>query len=73
MIPLAMVEEGKLVRVAKIIGGRGLISRLSSMGIREGEVIKVISNNRGPVLISIKEMRFVLGLGISHKILVEEV
>ncbi len=73
MIPLAMVEEGKTVRVSRIIGGRGLLLRLSSMGIREGEIIKVISNNKGPVLVSIRDSRFALGLGMTHKILVEEV
>lgn len=73
MMPLAMVEEGKKVRIIKIVGGRGLVLRLLNMGIREGEIIEVISNNRGPVLISIGSSRFALGLGMAHRILVEEV
>jgi len=73
MMPLSMVEEKKLVRIVRIIGGKGFVSRLMNMGIKEGEVVKVLNNTRGPVLISVGNSRIALGRGASFKIFVEYV
>jgi len=73
MMPLSMAEEGRLARIVRIIGGRGFVSRLMNMGIKEGEVIKVLNNTRGPVLICLGNSRIVLGRGASFKIFVEDV
>jgi len=73
MISLAMVEENKLVKIVRIAGGRGLVSKLMNMGINEGEIIKVLNNTRGPVLISVGNSRIALGRGASFKIFVEYV
>ena len=73
MISLAMVEENKLVKIVRIAGGRGLVSKLMNMGIQEGEIIKVLNNTRGPVLISLGNSRIALGRGASFKIFVEYV
>ncbi|MCD6583697.1 MAG: ferrous iron transport protein A [Candidatus Omnitrophica bacterium] len=73
MIPLAMVEENKLVRIVRIAGGRGLVLKLMNMGINEGEIIKVLNNTRGPILISLGNSRIALGRGASFKIFVEYV
>ncbi len=73
MIPLSMVEEERLVRIVKIIGGKGFVSRLRNMGIKEGEVIKVVSNVSGPMVISLGGSRIALGRGASFKIFVEYV
>jgi len=70
-MPLSMVEEEKLVRIVRIIGGRGFVSRLMNMGIKEGKIIKVLNNTRGHVLISLGNSRIVLGRGASFKIFVE--
>jgi len=68
-----MVEENKLVKIVRIAGGRGLVSKLMNMGINEGEIIKVLNNTRGPVLISVGNSRIALGRGASFKIFVEYV
>jgi len=73
MISLAMVEENKLVKIVRIAGGRGLVSKLMNMGIKEGEIIKVLNNTRGAVLISLGNSRIALGRGASFKIFVEYV
>jgi len=71
MMSLSMVEEGRLARIVKIVGGRGFVSRLMNMGIKEGEVIKVLNNTSGPVLVSLGNSRIALGRGASFKIFVE--
>ena len=73
MIPLSMVEENKLVRIVRIAGGRGFVSKLMNMGINEGEIIKVLNNTSGPMVISLGNSRIALGRGASFKIFVEYV
>jgi len=73
MIPLSMVEEERLVRIVKIAGGKGFASRLRNMGMKEGEVIKVLNNTSGPMVISLGNSRIALGRGASFKIFVEYV
>ncbi|HEC69764.1 MAG TPA: ferrous iron transport protein A [Candidatus Omnitrophica bacterium] len=73
MMPLSMAKEGRLARIVRIIGGRGFVSRLMNMGINEGEIIKVLNNTRGPVLISVGNSRIALGGGASFRIFVEYV
>jgi ferrous iron transport protein A len=68
-----MVEEGRLVKIVRITGGRGFILRLMNMGIKEGEVIRVINNIRGPILILLGNSRIALGRGASFRIFVEYV
>ncbi|OQX87714.1 MAG: hypothetical protein B6D55_02540 [Candidatus Omnitrophica bacterium 4484_70.2] len=73
MMSLSMVEEKRLVRIVRIGGRKGFISRLMSIGIKEGKIVKVLNNIRGPVLISLGNLRIALGRGASFKIFVEYV
>jgi len=68
---LSMVEEKRLVKIVKIMGGKNFVSKIMNMGIKEGEVIKVLNNAQGPVLISMGNTRIGLGRGASFKIFVE--
>ncbi len=73
LIPLSMVDKNKEVTVVGINAGRGLQSRLFSLGIIPGVTIKVLNNSGpGPVIISIKDTRIVLGWGVAQKIIVSE-
>ena len=71
MMLLSMVEEKRLVKIVKIMGGKNFVSKIMNMGIKEGEVIKVLNNAQGPVLISMGNTRIGLGRGASFKIFVE--
>lgn len=71
MCPLSMVENGREVQILDIKGGLGLARKLSRMGLYPGTIVRVLSNGRpGPVIISVGEKRFGLGLGMAHRILV---
>ncbi|MBC7332005.1 MAG: ferrous iron transport protein A [Synergistetes bacterium] len=61
------------MKIKKIIGGKGVMSKLKEMGILEGENLCILTNCNGPVIVVKDNLRFALGRGISHKILVEEV
>ncbi|MFH1360611.1 MAG: FeoA family protein [Candidatus Omnitrophota bacterium] len=73
MEPLNLVKEGLRVKIAKIDAGQGLTRRLKNMGLIKGEVIKVMQNTQGPLIIAKENLRFALGRGMSYKIFVEEV
>ena len=73
LIPLTMVTPGQEVTLIEINGGRGLRSRLVSMGLIPGAKIRVLSKNTaGPLLIAIKNTRLALGWGMAWKILVRQ-
>ena len=53
---------------------RGLRRRLTDMGLNEGMRLKVLHFHRpGPCIILVGNTRLVLGYGMAHKILVQEV
>lgn len=69
--PLSKVQAGETVKLAGIKAGRGLNSRLASMGLVPNVKIKVVSNSRpGPFVISVKNSKIMLGRGMAHKIMV---
>lgn len=71
MKPLSMVRAGERVKLARVEAGRGLKSRLASMGLVTGAEIMVVSNSHpGPFVISVKDSRMMLGRGMANKIMV---
>jgi Fe2+ transport system protein FeoA len=69
--PLSTVKDGEKVKLARIDAGRGLNSRLASMGLVPNVEITVVSNRqRGPFMISVKNSKMMLGRGMANKIMV---
>ena len=72
LIPLTAVTTGKEVTLIGINGGRGVLSRLYSLGLIPGTRIKVLSNNgAGPLMVAVKDTRLALGRGMAIKIIVD--
>jgi ferrous iron transport protein A len=70
---LSEIEEGAIVTVVAIQGGRGIRSRLTTIGLMPGAKITVMLNGgRGPFVVIIKNSRMALGRGIADKIMVTE-
>jgi ferrous iron transport protein A len=69
--PLSQVDEGQVVSIVSIEGGRVLRSRLATMGLLPKTRILVVHNGRsGPFVISVKNCRMVIGRGVADKIIV---
>jgi len=69
--PLSAIRSGEKVRLASVTAGRGLNSRLASMGLLPNVEITVVNNRHpGPFVISVKGSRMMLGRGMAHKIMV---
>ncbi len=69
---LSMVDQGKEVTLAHISGGRGIKSKLYSMGLAPGAAFTVLSRNgAGPVMLRVKDSRLAIGRRMAQKIIVE--
>jgi ferrous iron transport protein A len=69
---LSTAKAGECVRLVRIDAGRGLNSRLASMGLVPNAELKVVSNGHpGPFVLIVKEAKVVLGRGVAQKILVK--
>lgn len=73
MMPLNMVMPGQDSTIVNIVGGDCLTQRLMEMGIRKGIGIRVLQNDRGPLIVAVGESRVILGRGMAQKVLVSEV
>lgn len=71
--PLALAREGERVRIARLLGGRGMARRLTEMGLNVGGEVRVLHRQGGQVVVLRGETRLALGAGIAHKILVTPV
>ena len=73
MTPLQAVKEGTKVRIAKIDAGRGMITQLNHMGLFENDIITVVRNTYGHLILAKDNLRLAVGRGKSFKIFVEQV
>lgn len=70
--PLSKVHAGETVKLVGIEAGRGLNSRLASMGLVPNVKITVVNNSQpGPFVISVKGSKVILGRGMANKIMIE--
>jgi Fe2+ transport system protein FeoA len=59
------------LRVTGVNAGREAQSRLASMGILPGEIVRIVRReNGGPLLLEVKGTRVALGRGVSLKVTV---
>jgi len=72
-VTLAQMQNGQSGAVVEVQGRRGIISRLSAMGIRRGlRVTKVGSMfMRGPVTVQVGNAQVAIGFGMANRIMVE--
>jgi len=74
MKTLLTVKQKKQVRITSLNGGQGFQKRLRVMGIREGQLIKVVSKQpfRGPLTLEINGCQITIGRGMANRIVVED-
>jgi Fe2+ transport system protein FeoA len=71
MISLVHARVGSHYKIVEIDGGCEVQTRLASMGILPGQIIRILkSGNFGPTMICVKGARVALGAGVGYKIMV---
>ncbi|MGQ9660541.1 MAG: FeoA family protein [Thermochromatium sp.] len=69
--PLAMAGEGERVRIRTLQGGKGLVRRLTELGLNPGTEVRIVARQGGGLVVARDETRLALGYGMAVKILVE--
>lgn len=67
------MQVGQSGVVIQMQGGRGLINRLSALGIRPGQRVTKVSSMfmRGPITIQVGNAQVAIGFGMAKRIIVE--
>ncbi len=73
-IPLSLLEPGKMVTIRKLDGGIEFQKKLSSLNIRVGKTIFIVTllPFNGPVVIQIGNTKVSIGRGMAQHIIVEK-
>ena len=70
VVPLSALRAGERCVVVRLAGGRGLLSRMASLGFTPGAEVTVVQNfGRGPLIARVRDARIALGRGEASKIL----
>ena len=70
MMPLTMAKEGE-VNLIKKIGGREDTRRfLENLGFVEGEMVRVVSQISGNVIVNVKDSRVAISREMANKIMI---
>ena len=70
-IPLASLAPNEVGIVQYLAGGRGLTSRLATLGFTPGARVTMVQNfGRGPIIVMVRDTRIALGRGEAEKVIV---
>ncbi len=73
-VPLASLAPNAVGIVQYLAGGRGLASRLATLGFTPGARVDMVQNfGRGPIIVMVRGTRIALGRGEAQKIIVTPV
>ena len=68
-VPLHTLRTGEKGVVIEIIGGRGMLARMTSLGFVPGTQVVILQNFRhGPIIVQVHDARIALGRGIAGRI-----
>ena len=68
-VPLSTMRTGERGVVVEMMGGRGMLARMASLGFTPGAEITVVQNfGRGPLIALVRDARIALGRGEASKI-----
>ena len=72
-LTLTQMQTGQSGVVVEILGRRGVINRLSVLGIRPGQRVTKVGSMfmRGPVTIQIGNAQVALGFGMANRVIIE--
>ncbi|MDK2373198.1 MAG: FeoA family protein [Candidatus Korarchaeota archaeon] len=71
LLPLIALRPGQRGRIVTMNVGRGKARRLMELGLLPGEVVEVISNSVGPVVLRVRGMTLALGRNVASRVWVE--
>lgn len=73
VFPLGFLPVGQDAVVKDIIGGIGVRRRLTDLGFAKGVSVRILKNDRGPLIVALGNSRVALGFGMAQKIIVKKI
>jgi ferrous iron transport protein A len=68
-VPLSALRPGEQGVVVELIGGRGLLGRMASLGFTPGAEVTIVQNfGRGPLIARVRDARIALGRGEAGRV-----
>ncbi len=71
LVPLSIMRSGQRGRIITLNVGRGQARRLMEMGLLPGEIVDILSNSAGPIIIRVRDVTLALGRNIASRIWIE--
>ena len=71
-IVLSNLHPGQKAIIKEISAGSYANKRLYEMGFNTGADLKVIKNDRGPIVVSLSGNKIALGRGLAEKVIVDQ-
>jgi len=70
--PLTDLTLGQRGTIINVQGGRGMRSRLQSLGLANGQIVRKVSHLAwgGPVVVEVNRTQIAIGRGMANKIIV---
>ena len=70
---LSRLKPGEKAKVVCIQGGRGVTSRLETLGLRPGCSVKVVTSQPGggPIVVQVNNTQAAIGCGMAMKVMVQ--
>ncbi|MFD3158606.1 ferrous iron transport protein A [Haloimpatiens sp. FM7330] len=68
---MIFAKTGNEVKINDILGGDMICKKLREMGFTNGNKMRIVKNDVGPIIIKIGESRIILGRGMATKIMVQ--
>ncbi len=68
---LLTLQNGRSARISSIEGGKQMVRRMLSLGLRVGTVVNMLNHRGKSVVIQNSGTRVALGPGVAEKLLVE--
>ena len=67
---LAQLEQGEQATVVTLQGGQGLQHRMRSVGLKEGQALRVVAKHHfsGPLVVAVGRRHVTIGRGMAQKI-----
>jgi len=68
-VALSTLHPGKRGMVAELLGGRGVLGRMTALGFTPGAEVRMLQNfGHGPLIVLLRDTRVALGRGEASKV-----
>jgi len=74
VLPLQQMRPGETGKIFDVRGGRGVVRRLTELGLAPGVRVRMVSDSGGfgPVIVQVGEAKIGIGRGMARRVLVRQ-